>query len=374
MDFEPNELQRMLRESASGFVAARRTARRAATADEDWEAMSQRGWLALQLPEALGGADGGPNEIMILMEALGEALTTSPFLSTAVIGARAIVRHAAAPRQQVLLPRLARGDLRLALAHSVSGEFVRDAPPAALAVPAGDGFRLSGEKRYVLDGPSAHAFVVSARLETGAGRETVLFLVDADAPGIERRDFARLDGGGACHLRLHGVQVAAQDRLGGAAALADLLDLATVAVCAEAIGVMQALNDRTLEYLKIRRQFGRRLAEFQALQHRQVDMLIAAEQARSIVMAACMALAEADPAARRLVPTAKVIVGRAGRSVAQGAVQLHGGIGMTAELPIGAYFKRMMVIDGVFGTADQHLRALARVSAASPISSEESVK
>lgn len=358
----------MLRESARGFVAARRTPGRAGSAEEDWAAMARLGWLALQLPEELGGADGGPNEVTVLMEALGEALTTAPFLSTAVIGARAIARHAGAAQRRALLPRLADGTLRIALAHAGPGGGSRHVPPSTRVACAGGSFRLRGEVAYVLDGPSADMLIVSARREGGEGGVIDLFLVHGRAPGVERRDFSRLDGGGASHVRLHDVDVAPEDRLGGAGAgasvLADLVDLATVAIAAEAVGIMQALHDRTIEYLKVRRQFGRSLGEFQVLQHRQVDVLIAVEQARSIVMAASMALADGDPSIRRLIPMAKVVAGRAGRFVAQSAVQSHGGIGMTAELPIGAYFKRMMVIDRAFGTGDHHLRVLAGVSPA----------
>lgn len=371
MDFSLNELQRMLQDSASDYAAARANhgQDQSLTVGEpgyslgDWGTMAELGWLALQLPEEHGGIGGGPVEIMILMQALGQIPAIEPFLSTGVIGARAIARYGSVAQRQDLLPPLAAGNLRLALAHYEAGAGYHSATVVTRAVSVGDGYLLHGEKTCVLDAPTADKLIVSARVDGDEGDAIGFFLVDADAPGLGYRHFVRLDGGRASHVRLTGVKVTAGERIGasgeGPGIMADLTRLAIAALCAEALGTMQALHDRTLEYIKVRKQFGRPIGQFQVLQHRQVDMLIALEQARSIVMAASMAIAENLPNADRLLSMAKVTVGRAGRSVAQGAVQLHGGIGMTAELKIGAYFKRLTVIDTLFGSADQHLRILA---------------
>ena len=368
MNFSPNELQGMLQDSAQAYAADRADyGRNRSQAEgelgysaEDWATMAELGWLALQLPEEQGGIAGGPVEIMILMQALGQIGSLEPFLSTAVIGARAISRYGSAAQRRDLLPPLASGKLRLAFACSDPGAAFEPKSVAIRAAAAEGGFLLDGAVPCVLDAKTADMLIVAARDEA---EELMLFLVDAGAQGIECRHFARLDGGQASHLHLNRVKASQADWLGdrglAAAIVADLTRLATAALCAEALGAMQALHDQTLEYLKVRKQFGRTIGQFQVLQHRQVDMLIALEQARSLVMAACMALAEDLPDADKLLSMAKVTIGRAGRSVAQGAVQLHGGIGMTAELKVGAYFKRLTVIDALFGSADQRLRALA---------------
>jgi len=370
VDFAPSDVQRMLQDSAAAYVADRagRASVHAWSAvdpgvdDAEWATLAKLGWLALQLPEEQGGIGGGPLEVMILMQALGQAAALQPFCSTAVIGARAVMRHGSAAQRRDLLPPLARGRLRVAFACDERGTGWPADSFATLALRSQDGYVLHGNMSCVLDASDADRLIVVARDAAG---EIAPFLLDAKAPGIEYRHFARLDGGKASHLRLVGVRASADDRLGanaaGAAILADLTRLATAALCAEGLGAMQALHDLTLEYLKTRQQFGRPIGQFQALQHRLVDMLIALEETRSIVMAACMALAEELPEAERLLSMAKVTLGRAGRTVAQGAVQLHGGMGMTAELRIGVHFKRLTVIDALFGSADQRLRVLAGI-------------
>ncbi|MCL4182234.1 MAG: acyl-CoA dehydrogenase family protein [Burkholderiaceae bacterium] len=371
MDFVPTEEQRMLQDSASAYFATRAARSRGGPAHAggkaseagDWRGIAELGWLALQLPEELGGMSGGPLETMILMEAFGRAGALEPFLSSAVVGARAILRFGSDAQRQELLPRLARGDLRFAAALHEDPSGCMPSAIATRAVPCHSGYTLHGEKPCVLDAETAGKILVAARVEGAEGGALGFFLVDGDAPGLEARHFERLDGGRASRLRLRAVRAGDADRFGkagqGDEILAELTHAAVAALCAEAVGAMQALHDLTLDHLKVRKQFGRPIGQFQVLQHRQVDMLIALEQARSIVMAACMALAESLPAAERLLSMAKITVGRAGRSVAHGAVQLHGGMGMSAELPVGGYFKRLAVIDALFGSSDQRLRMLA---------------
>ena len=369
MEFSPNEVQRMLQASAAIFAADRAGAVRsrfgsgAAEPGADWTAMADLGWLAFQLPEEDGGIDGGPLEAMILCESLGRIASLEPFLGTAVLGARAVVRHGTAAQQRALFPRLAGGGLRVAWVCNGDDPGEDAARLAIRAVRVDGGFVLDGQQRCVFDGAGADCLLVAARIEGAPDDAIGWFLVDAARPGVEARHFARLDGGLASHFRFVGVDVAAAERLGapgeGAAVWADLRRLGMAAACAQAVGAMQALHDRTLEYLKTRQQFGRPIGQFQVLQHRQVDMLIALEQARSIVTVAAMALAEDHPDAGRLLSMARITTGRSGRTVAHGAVQLHGGIGMTAELAVGALFKRLVVLDAAFGSADHHLRHLA---------------
>ncbi|MFO1298899.1 MAG: acyl-CoA dehydrogenase family protein [Burkholderiaceae bacterium] len=374
MDFALNEEQRMLQDSAAAWFAARaaadRHARRAggqAPATDEWSEFAKMGWLALCLPEEFGGFGGGPLEILVLMEAFGRAGAVGPFVSTAVIGARAITRYGTGEQRRDLLSRAARGDLRFAAALYEDPAGCRPAAISTRAVPCDGGYVLNGEKPCVFDAASAGKILVAARVAgAGAGDGALgFFLVDRAAPGLEARPFERLDGGHASHLRFADVRVGEAERIGAACSgdecLADLTNAALAALCAEAVGTMQALHDLTLEYLKVRKQFGRPIGQFQVLQHRQVDMLVALEQARSIVMAACMALAEGLPEAHRLLSMAKITVGRAGRTVAHGAVQLHGGMGMTDELEVGRRFKRLAVIDTQFGSSDERIRMLAGV-------------
>lgn len=373
MDFTLNEEQRMLQDSAAAWFASRagsggRTARAdgQASAPEDWNRFAELGWLALGLPEECGGVSGGPLETMILMDAFGRAGSLEPFLSTAVIGAQAILRFGSAAQRRQLLPRLAQGGLRLAAALYEDPAGCVPAAISTRAAPCAGGYSLNGEKRCVLDATPAAKILVAARVPGAEGDALGFFLVDCAAVGLGARPFVRLDGGQASHLRLTDVRVSGSDRLGvagqGELILADLTNAAVAALCAEAVGAMQALHDMTLEYLKVRRQFGRPIGQFQVLQHRQVDMLIELEQARSIVMAACMALHEGLADADRLLSTAKITVGRAGRHVAHAAVQLHGGMGMSDELPVGRFFKRLAVIDALFGSSEQRLRMLAGLS------------
>lgn len=371
MDFNLNEEQRMLQDSAAAWFAAhvgggRTPQSRGQEPDADeWSSFARLGWLAVGLPEEFGGFGGGPIDAMILMEAFGRAGILEPFMSTAVVGARAIVRFGSTELRRTLLPLVAQGDLRLGIALYEDPGGCMPEVISTRAVPCDGGFALHGQKPCVLDAASADKLLVAARVAHEEGEVLGLFLVDHATPGLSARSFERLDGGHASHLRFTDVRVGWDDRIGpehpGHEILFDLTNTALAALCAEAVGAMQALHDQTLDYLKVRTQFGRPIGQFQVLQHRQVDMLIALEQTRSIVMAACMALAEDLPEAGRLLSNAKIAVGKAGRCVAHAAVQLHGGMGMADELAVGRRFKRLAVIDALFGSADHRLRMHAGI-------------
>lgn len=377
MDFSLNDMQRMLQDSAETFAREhgdfeRRRALLASEpgyAETDWALMAELGWFALLLPEDAGGIGGGPVETMLIMEALGRARASEPFFSTAVLGAGLLLRHGSAAQRERYLAPLAAGHCKVAWAHAEAG--ARDAryAVALAAQPQGGGFVLNGAKATVLDAPTADVFIVSARSAGAPGERDglSLFLVPADAAGLSRRAFTTLDGGRAAHLTLTDVHVPAEALLGAVGSGADLVDdayrHAIAALCAENLGAMQAMHDATLEYLKVRRQFGRPIGQFQALQHRQVDMYIALEEARSLTLAATMALADGLPEADRLLSMAKVQAGRSAKVVGQGAIQLHGGIGMTDELSVGAHFKRCTVIEALFGASRHHLARLATAAA-----------
>ncbi len=237
---------------------------------------------------------------------------------------------------------------------------------AATARRDGGGYILDGAKSLVLHGDSADKFVVSARLAGGKReRDGIgLFLIDAASPGLSRRGYATVDGMRAAELTLSGARVDAEAVIGAPGAAFPLIeqvaDLAMAALAAESVGAMTAMQDLTVDYMKTRKQFGTAIGGFQALQHRAADMLIALEQARSMAMLATMMAAEDDVGERRqAISAAKVQIGRSGRFIGQQAIQIHGGIGMTMEHSVGHYFKRVTMIDTLFGDADYHLGLLA---------------
>jgi alkylation response protein AidB-like acyl-CoA dehydrogenase len=284
---------------------------------------------------------------MIVMEAFGRALALEPYLPTVVL-AGGILRHAGAGE---FLPRIADGSLLVAFAH---GEPQARWNLADVRTTA-KGSLVTGEKAVVLHGDSAAKLVVSARTENG---RIGLFLIDASE--VRRRGYATQDGHRAAEISLDGAKAEALLAEDGLPLVERVVDEAIAAICAEAVGAMAALHELTIEYLKTRKQFGVPIGAFQALQHRAVEMLVALEQARSMAMFATMMAAEEDAQARRkAIAAAKVQVGRSAKFVGQEAIQLHGGIAMTSEYKGGHYFKRLAMIDTLFGPADHHLQRLA---------------
>jgi alkylation response protein AidB-like acyl-CoA dehydrogenase len=263
------------------------------------------------------------------------------------------------------LPKISSGEKTLALAHAEPGARYALSTVSTTGCRTDGGWSISGSKSLVLDGERADAFLVAVRTagNDGDANGVTLLLVDAKAPGLTIERFATLDARNAADLRLHNVTVPADavvGAVGGALPLLDkAIDRATAMLCAEAAGAIEALIDMTAEHLKTRKQFGAPLAKFQVLQHRIADMLIAAEQVKSMACAAAMAIDGADEALRRrLVSAAKVVCGQAGRQVGQAAIQLHGAMGMTDESRVGHYAKRLLVIQQLFGDASHHLQRL----------------
>ncbi len=371
MDFDLSDDQRLLRDSVSRLIADRYgfEARRKHLAEPDgwsraaWAQYAELGLLGVAFPEALGGYGGGPVETMIVMEAFGRGLILEPYLATVVLGGGLLRRLGSAAQQAALLPRIADGSLLLAFAHVERQSRWNLADVAATAQAEGGGWVVSGAKSVVLHGDVAQHLLVSARVGGGrTDREGVgLFLVDAAGAGVSRRGYPMQDGLRAAEIVLD--RAAAEPVGTPGAALAGMeaaVDAAIAALCAEAVGAMTALQELTLEYLKTRKQFGRPIGSFQALQHRAVDMLTAVEQARGMALYATMMAEEADPGERRrAITAAKAQIGRAARAVGQEAIQLHGGIGMTMEYAGGHYFKRLTMIDQMFGDAERHLAELA---------------
>jgi pimeloyl-CoA dehydrogenase small subunit len=376
MDFDLTDEQRLLKDSVERLIADQYQfeQRKKYLVEPDgwsrnvWKQYTELGLLGLPFEEKHGGFGGGPVETMIVMEAFGRGLVLEPYFATVILGG-GLLRHAATPeQQQALIPEIARGKLKLAFAHVERHSRYDLADVGTTARRDGADWVLDGAKSVVLHGDCADRLLVTARVSgdrrdrTGIG----LFLVDPSATGVSRRGYPTQDGLRAAEVTLSGVRVPAGDSLGeaGAAlpAIEHVVDEAVAALCAEAVGTMQAMHDLTLEYLKTRQQFGRPIGQFQVLQHRSVDMLVALEQARSMAMfAAVMAAEDNATERRRAMAAAKVQIGRSGRHIGQEAIQLHGGIGMTMEYNVGHYFKRMTMIDMLFGDADTHLATLARL-------------
>ncbi len=374
MDFDLTDEQRLLKDSVERLIAdhyafeqrKKYLAEPAGWSATVWNQYAELGLLGLPFEEKLGGFGGGTVETMIVMEAFGRGLVLEPYFATVILGGGLLRRAGSNALRTALVPQITAGKLKLAFAHVERQSRYDLADVATTARKDGDSYVLDGAKSVVLHGDCADKLLVTARVSGNRrDRDGIgLFLVDADAAGVTRRGYPTQDGLRAAELTLTGVRVAADAVLGANALLAieHVVDEAIAALCAEAVGTMQAMHEATLEYLKTRQQFGRPIGSFQVLQHRSVDMLVALEQARSMAMFAAVMAAEENAAERRrAIAAAKVQIGRSGRHIGQEAIQLHGGIGMTMEYKVGHYFKRMTMIDMLFGDADAHLATLARV-------------
>jgi pimeloyl-CoA dehydrogenase small subunit len=373
LDFELSDDQRLIKESVDRLIADRYgfEARRGYRAEpggwsrEVWSQFAQLGLLGLPFAEQDGGFGGGAVETAIVMEAFGRGLVVEPYLATVVISG-ALIRHLADAEQRArLVPPIAAGEQIYAYAQIERQSRYSLNDVKTRAERDGDHWRLSGVKSLALHGDSADRLLVTARTE-GEERDRHgigLFLVDAGAPGVARRSYPTQDGMRAAEIELDGAHgEALGDPSEALPGLERAQDEVLAALSAEAVGVMQAMHELTVDYMKTRKQFGRAIGENQSLQHRAVDMYISLEQARSMSIFATMMVDAADDTERqRAMHAAKVQIGRSGRHIGQEAVQLHGGIGMTMEYAVGHYFKRLTMIERTFGDTDSHLAALARL-------------
>jgi len=331
-----------------------------------WREMARLGWLALPFDEALGGLAGGPLGTMLMMEQLGKGLVLEPYLATVLLFGGVMQRSAAERAEWV--PKVIDGSVLGALACLERDSRHELADVQTTLRPSGDGYVLNGAKALVFNGAAADQFVVSARSGGSRFDETGISLVrvDAHAAGVERTALQLMDGQWVANLRFDQVRVAASQLLfasgDGYVPLRDTVHEATLALCAEAFGIMQVLQSTTLEYVKTRKQFGVTIGSFQALQHRLVDMFSALEQTRSLLYRAVCSAAEGSAEAERDLRALKVMVGKAGRLVGGEAIQMHGGMGMTDELVVGHCMKRLMVIDSSFGDADWHRMKFAALA------------
>jgi alkylation response protein AidB-like acyl-CoA dehydrogenase len=324
------------------------------------------GILGVPFEAEHGGFGGSTVDMLVVMEALGEALVVEPYLATVGLGGRVVARGGSAAQRARILPALVQGKLKMALAQTEADARWDLSHVGTRVRKSGDGWVLDGDKRAVLHGGCADLLVVSARTagEPADARGISLFLVERNTPGVKMIEYRGLDNLRVADIRLSGARVGRDALLGtegeGFGLLEEVVDYATVLLCAEAVGAIKYAHDATLDYLKTRRQFGVPIGSFQALQHRMVDILISYEQARSIACLACVKVDGADAAERRrVVSAAKIKIADAARHVSQEAVQLHGGMGMTEELKISHTFRRLTMIAQAFGDADHHLARFA---------------
>src|SRR5882724_645447 len=373
MDFNYSNEQLALQETLQRFISRdygferRRELARSPLgfSAEAWAQYADLGLLSLPFPEEFGGLGGNGVDIMLVMELVGRGLLLEPFLSTIVMCGGLIRDAASEPLKRSLLPRIGAGEIKLALAcYEAEGryELSQVACTAVGGGSSGSGWRLSGRKTVVLDASSADYFLVSARPGGDAAHAhgISLFLVGREAAGLTLFAYPTQSGGRAADLRLDGVAVDANALIGapgeGLAIVERAVERGIAALCAEAVGIITALNEATLNYLKTRKQFGVPIGKFQALQHRMADMFIAAEQARSMaVMAAVYADSDDSALRRRAVSGAKAYIGQAARFVGQQAVQMHGAMGVVDDLIVSHYFKRLTMIDLSLGDVDFHL-------------------
>ena len=370
MDFNLSEEQTAIQDSLKRYLAKdysfeqRRTIVKSAVghSEQAWATYAELGLLALPFPESAGGLGGNAIDTMVIAETLGTALAVEPFIPSVVI-AGSLLNDIGSPAQRdMLLSGITQGTMLVALAHQEPGARYNVNHVATTAKKDGDGWSLSGHKAVVLAAPSAHKLLVSARTSGSAfdANGISLFVVDAHAAGVTLRPYGTQDGQRAGDVTLKDVKVG-PDALVGAVnqalpAIEHALDRGIAALCAEAVGVMTTLNAQTLDYLKNRKQFDQPIGKFQVLQHRMADMAMAAEYARAMALLAAVKVDGKDVAERRRnVSAAKAYIGQSARTVGQGAVQMHGGMGVTDELMASHLFKRLTVINATFGDVDHHL-------------------
>lgn len=357
MNFQLTEERQMLQDTLRRFFAD--------TQDTDpearWAQLAELGVIGALFSEEQGGFGGAGFDLSVVFEELGRAGAALPLLQTGVL-AGGLIAELGIQEQQTLVEQAIAGELHLAFAHAEPQSRYDLNRVGTTASAADGGFVLNGRKSVVLNGGRAQQLVVSARSSGDLADEAgiSLFIVDANNPGVQRRSYQTIDGADAAEIVLDNCVVPAAAALGeqGAAFAAIEYQVARAcsALCAESLGNMETAKDLTVEYLKTRKQFGVAIGKFQALQHRMADVLIEVEQARSATINTCGNLAQPREERELHVSAAKNLIGRVGRIVAEEAIQLHGGIGMTQEYSLGRIAKRLVMIDHELGDADHHLQ------------------
>jgi alkylation response protein AidB-like acyl-CoA dehydrogenase len=376
MDFELNEIQAMLADSIDKFVLndydfetrQKYASNEPGYSKDVWQTFAELGWTAVPFSEDDGGFDGGPVEMMVVMERLGRGLVVEPYLANVVL-AGGVLRRAASDAQKAdWLQSMIAGELQTTVAFVERQARYEVDDVSTSATKNGDSWVLNGAKGYVLNGDTAELMIIPARTSGDQSDRNgiTLFGVTTDSEGVSVRGYETVDGLRAAEVSLDSVSVSADNVIGevgeGYAALEGAISDATLAVSAEAIGIMTVLTEKTVEYAKSRVQFGVPISSFQALQHRMVEMYTACEQSRSLMMWAAMTVANDNEDSARAIHSLKYQIGVAGTRVGEEAVQIHGGMGVTWDLDVAHYFKRLTAINVLFGNSDWHLDQLATAS------------
>ena len=370
MDFSYSEEQQMLRNSISKFISERYdfesrqkiVASERGFSEDNWKLFAELGWLAVPFAEEFGGLGGAATDLMVVMEEFGKAIVVEPFLANLVLAGGLVEQLGSEAQVEQILTPLMSGQLQMAFAFSEPQSRYNLSDIKTQAVAAGDELIINGHKAVVLNAQAADKLIVSVRTE-GQQRDKdgiSLVIIDKHSEGVDCTDYTTVDGFRAAEVKFTDVKVRADQILGTPGGALKTIEMvvnrATLAVCAEAVGAMEVLYKKTVEYCQTRKQFGVAIAKFQALQHRMADMYIEYELAKSMLLMAAMQLDANQDSASNAISAAKNRIGKAARRVGQEAVQLHGGVGVTHELDVGHYFKRLTTIQFMFGSSDFHMQ------------------
>lgn len=335
--------------------------------EDNWNTFAELGWLGISLSEDSGGFGGTAIETMIIMEEFGKGLVVEPFLETIVLSAGLIDSCGNKKQKKEVLEKVILGKMHLALAFTEPQSRFDLSDVITEAKQDGDSYVLNGYKSVVMNGPCAEMLIISARTSGNLRDENgiSLFLIDSNSTGISSRHYPTVDGRKASEITLENVKVDPNCLLGikdkGFVELEKAIDLATLAICAEAVGAMEVLYKTTVEYTKTREQFGQAIGKFQVLQHRMVDMFMEYEQSKSLLYMATIKKAEEAFDSKKYISGLKYQVGKASKFIGQQSIQLHGGMGVTDELNVGHFFKRLTTISTIFGNTDYHLKRYSQL-------------
>ena len=376
MSFTFTEDQKLLSESADRFVLDDynfETRRKIIGQDggfdrDNWEKFAELGWLALPIAEEYGGLGGSTVDTAVLLESFGRGLVVEPYQSCIVLSAGLLQVAGNEEQKRQHLPSIAEGKTLLSFAHIEPTSRFNLCHIRTTATKQGDCFVVDGEKAIVHNAETADYFILSTRTEGDINDENgiTLFLVPSNSSGIEMRSYPTIDGLRASEISFNSVKVDKQNVLGelnkAAESIQQVVDRACVLLCAEAAGAMDTAVKLTVDYIKNREQFGQAIGSFQVLQHRAVEMLGAKDFSRALTYRAAGAIDQSNASERmRAVSAAKVEMGRSGQLIGQEGIQLHGGMGMTDDMPIGHFFKRLTMIDAIFGNVDFHRKRFAQI-------------
>ena len=370
MDFTFNEEQSLIQDQVDQFIQKEydwETRQSLSNSDlgfgqDNWQKFAELGWLGISVSEDSGGFGGSAIESMLIMEAFGKGLVVEPFLETMIMSGGIIDDHGSVEQKSALLEPAIAGDMQLALAYAEPQSRFNLSDVVTVAKAEGENFILNGYKSVVMNGPSANKIIVSARTSGSQLDENgiTLFVIDSDTSGLNKTNYKTVDGRRASDLTIENLSVSQDDIIGeldaGFKILDSAIDKAILAISAEAVGAMEVLYKATVEYAKTREQFGTAIGKFQVLQHRMVDMFMEYEQCKSLLYMATMKHEEGAVDSKKAISGLKYQVGKAGKFIGQQAVQLHGGMGVTDELNVGHYFKRLTTVGTIFGNTDYHLK------------------